>query len=46
MVLQSQKTCKLWGTLVAQLVEPLTLAQVTISQFVSSSPASGSLLSA
>ena len=34
------------GTWVAQLVKCLTLAQVMISQFVSSSPLSGSLLSA
>ena len=35
-----------WGTWVAQSVEYLTSAQVMISQFMSSSPASGSLLSA
>ena len=35
----------IWSTWVAQLVEHLTLAQVMISQFVNSSPASGLLLS-
>ena len=35
-----------WGTWVARLVEGLTLAQVMISQLGSSSPISGSLLSA
>ena len=34
------------GAWVAQLIKCLTLAQVMISQFVSSSPLSGSLLSA
>ena len=34
------------GTLVTQLVKCPTLAQVTISQFVSSSPTSGSVLTA
>ena len=34
------------GTWVAQSVKRLTLAQVVISQFVSSSPASGSVLTA
>ena len=33
-----------WGTWVAQSVKHLTLAQVMISQFLSSSPASGSVL--
>ena len=37
---------KLWGAWVAQLVKRLTLAQVMISWFVSSSPASGSVLTA
>ena len=35
-----------WGAWVAQPVEGLTLAWVMISQFVSSSPASGSVLTA
>ena len=35
-----------WGTWMAQLVECLTSAQVMISQFVSSNPASGSVLTA
>ena len=35
-----------WGAWVTQLVERLTLAQVMISQFVDSSPASGSVLMA
>ena len=35
-----------WGAWVAQSVEHLTLAQVIISQFVSSSPVSGSGLMA
>ena len=35
-----------WGTWVAQSVEPPTLAQVMISQFVSSSPVLGSVLTA
>ena len=35
-----------WGTWVAQLVKHPTLAQVTISQLVSLSPASGSVLTA
>ena len=35
-----------WGTWVAQLAERQTLAQVMISQFVSSSPVSGSVLTA
>ena len=34
------------GAWVAQLVKHPTLAQITISPFISSSPASGSLLSA
>ena len=36
----------LWGPWVAQLVKHLTMAQVMILHFVSSSPASGSVLSA
>ena len=35
-----------WGAWVAQLVERPTSAQVMISRFVSSSPASGSVLTA
>ena len=35
-----------WGAWVAQSVKRLTSAQVMISQFVSSSPASGSVLTA
>ena len=35
-----------WGAWVAQLVERLTSAQVMISQFVGSSPALGSVLTA
>ena len=35
-----------WGSWVAQLVKPLTLAQVMISWFVSLSPASDSMLTA
>ena len=35
-----------WGAWVAQSVKPLTLAQVMISQLVSSSPALGSVLTA
>ena len=35
-----------WGAWVAQSVECLTSAQVTISRFMSSSPASGSVLTA
>ena len=35
-----------WGTWVAQSVKHPTLAQVMISQFVSSSPTSGSVLTA
>ena len=35
-----------WGRLVAQSAESPTLAQVTISPFVSSSPVSGSVLTA
>ena len=34
----------MWGTWVAQSVERLTLDQVMISRFVSSSPVSGSVL--
>ena len=37
---------KIWGTWVAQLVKHLTLAQVMISWFMSSSPVSGSGMSA
>ena len=37
---------KCWGIWVAQSVEHLTSAQVMISQFVSSSPVSGSVLTA
>ena len=36
----------LWSAWVAQSVKRLTLAQVTISQFMGSSPASGSVLTA
>ena len=36
----------LWGIWVAQSVKPLTLAQVTIWRFVSSSPVLGSALTA
>ena len=36
----------IWGTWVAQSVKHLTSAQVMISQSVSSSPASGSVLTA
>ena len=36
----------LWGTWMAQSVKHPTLAQVMISQFVSSSPMSGSVLTA
>ena len=35
-----------WGAWVAPLIERQTSAQVTISRFVSSSPASGSVLTA
>ena len=35
-----------WGAWVAQLVEHLTLAQVVISRFMSSSPTLGSVLTA
>ena len=35
-----------WGAWVVQLVKHLTWAQVMISQFLSSSPASGSVLTA
>ena len=38
------KTFKKWGAWVAQMVKCLTLAQVMISQFMSLSPASGSVL--
>ena len=41
-----RKVIRGWGTWVAQSVEQLTLAQVMISQLVSSSPASGSVLTA
>ena len=40
------RTCMMRGAWVAQPVKRLTWAQVKISQFVSSSPALGSLLSA
>ena len=40
----SLKNKQPWGTWVAQLVKHLTLAQVMVSQFVSSSPVSGSVL--
>ena len=40
------KRCMTWSAWVAQLVKCLTLAQVMISWFVSSSPTVGSLLSA
>ena len=43
MFLNHQET---WGTWVAQSVKHLTLARVMISRFVSSSPASGSVLTA
>ena len=42
----SIKTGYYWGAWVAQLVKSLTSAQVMISQSVSSSPASGSVLTA
>ena len=42
----SQKEFKLRGSWVAQLVKRLILAQVMISQFMGSSPASGSVLMA
>ena len=45
MTLRSRVECSR-GAWVAQSVERLTLAQVSISQFVSSSPPLGSLLSA
>ena len=38
------KTKWYWGIWVAQLVKRLTLAQVTISWLMSSSPSSGSVL--
>ena len=37
---------EIWGAWVAQSVNHLTSAQVMISQFVSSSPTSGSVLTA
>ena len=40
------KGCRFWGTWLAQLVKHLTSVQVTISQFMGSSPASGSVLTA
>ena len=43
-VFRSHQDMPLWGAWVAQLVECLTLAQVMISWFVSSSPASGFVL--
>ena len=44
--LSVSKINKMWGAWVAQSVERLTLAQVMISQLVSSSPALGSVLTA
>ena len=46
MYLYTLKTCSWRGTWVAQLVKRLTSAQVVISQLVSSSPTSGSVLTA
>ena len=43
---EQHKSNPSWGTWVAQLVKCPTLAQIMISQFVSSSPASGSVLTA
>ena len=43
--LRSRVACS-WGAWVAQLLKHLTSAQVMISQFVSSSPVLGSVLSA
>ena len=43
---EQQRKVKVWGVWVAQSVEHPTSAQVMISQFVSSSPASGSVLMA
>ena len=40
------KICDYWGAWVAQSVKRPTSAQVMISRFVSSSPASGSVLTA
>ena len=40
------KISKFWGAWVAQSVKCLTLAQVMISQFVSLSPTSGTVLTA
>ena len=40
------KTILSWGAWVAQSVKCLTIAQVMISRFVSSNPASGSMLTA
>ena len=40
------KYIKIWGAWVAQLAERPTSAQVTISQFMGSSPTSGSVLTA
>ena len=45
-IVLSLKTLGQRGAWVAQSVKHLNLAQVTISQFVSSSPASGSVLTA
>ena len=45
-ILKKKSQIHSWGTWVAQSVELLTSAQVMISQFVSSSPASGSVLTA
>ena len=42
----SIKSLRKWGTWVTQLVKRLTSAQVMISRFVDSSPASGSVLTA
>ena len=42
----SHKSYNVWGAWVALSVERLTLGQVMISRFTSSSPASGSLLTA
>ena len=42
--LKIKKNNKHWGTWVAQLVERPTSAQIMVSQFVSSSPVSGSVL--
>ena len=44
--MRSKKKNTFWGTWVAQLVEHPTSAPVTISQFMGSSPTSGSVLTA